>query len=135
MKSQSIPHKFWSRIASAAMARSREHGERTFESHVRAALDLLPPDIAAALRNVAVVVEDENPEDPDLFGLYHGVPLTERGDATGLLPDRISIYRRPLMESFHDPDELRDEIRITVLHELGHYFGLDEGRIAELGYE
>jgi predicted Zn-dependent protease with MMP-like domain len=106
-----------------------------FEDHVQAALDSLPPDIASALRNVAVVVEDENPEEPDLFGLYHGVPLTERGDEAGLFPDKISIYRIPLEESFDDPEELREEIRVTVLHELAHYFGLDENRIAELGYE
>jgi len=102
---------------------------------VRAALDELPPNIVDALRNVAVVIEDENPEDPDLLGLYHGVPLPERGDMAGSLPDKISIYRIPLEESFPDPEELREEIRITVLHELGHYFGLDEDRIAELGYE
>ena len=107
----------------------------TFEDHVRAALDELPPNIVDALRNVAVVIEHENPEDPDLLGLYHGVPLPERGDMAGSLPDKISIYRIPLEESFPDPEELREEIRITVLHELGHYFGLDEDRIAELGYE
>jgi predicted Zn-dependent protease with MMP-like domain len=107
----------------------------TFDDHVRAALDELPPHIAEALQNVAVVVEDENAEEPDLLGLYHGVPLPERGDMAGALPDRISIYRIPLEESFPDPDELRSEIRITVLHELGHYFGLDEDRLAELGYD
>ena len=107
----------------------------TFEDHVQAALDSLPPRLAAALRNVAVVVEDENPEDPDLFGLYEGIPLPERGDMAGQLPDRIAIYRLPLEEEFEDPAELQEEIRITVLHELGHYFGLDEDRIAELGYE
>jgi len=107
----------------------------TFDDHVRAALDELPPHIAAALENVAVVVEDENPDDPDLLGLYHGVPLPERGDMAGALPDKISIYRLPLEESFPDADELRDEIRTTVLHELAHYFGLDEDRIADLGYE
>ena len=80
------------------------------------------------------MVEDENPEDPDLLGLYHGVPLPERGDMAGVLPDKISIYRVPLEESFPDPNELQDEIRITVLHELGHYFGLDEDAIQELGY-
>jgi predicted Zn-dependent protease with MMP-like domain len=106
-----------------------------FEDHVRAALDELPSHIAAALENLAVVVEDENPEDPDLFGLYHGIPLPERGDVSGQLPDKISIYRIPLEETFPDPDELEEEIRITVLHELAHYFGLDEDRIAELGYE
>jgi predicted Zn-dependent protease with MMP-like domain len=105
-----------------------------FEEHVRAALDSLPPHIAAALQNVAVVVEDENPEDPDLFGLYHGVPLTERGVEAPLEPDTISIYYLPLSEDFPDPQELREEIRITVLHELGHYFGMDEDRLDELGY-
>jgi predicted Zn-dependent protease with MMP-like domain len=107
----------------------------TFDDHVRAALDELPPNLAAALTNVAVVVEDENLQDPDLFGLYHGVPLPERGDMAGMPPDTISIYRIPLEESFPDPDELREEIRITVLHELAHYFGLDEDRLAELGYD
>jgi predicted Zn-dependent protease with MMP-like domain len=107
----------------------------SFEDHVRAALDELPPNLAAALRNVAVVVEDEHPTDPDLFGLYEGVPLPERGDDAGSLPDRIAIYRKPLEEEFSDPHELEREIRITVLHELGHYFGLDEDRLAELGYE
>ena len=106
-----------------------------FEDHVRAALDELPPDLASALTNVAVVVEDENPEDPDLFGLYHGVPLPERGDMAGLPPDTISIYRIPLEDSFPDPEELRSQIRVTVLHELAHHFGLDEDRLAELGYD
>ena len=107
----------------------------TFEDHVRNALDLLPTHIAAALRNVAVVVEEEHPDDPDLFGLFEGVPLPERGDGAGSLPDKITIYRLPLEEEFADPAELEDEIRITVLHELGHYFGLDEDRLADLGYE
>jgi predicted Zn-dependent protease with MMP-like domain len=107
-----------------------------FEDEVRAALDSLPPKIAGALENIAVVIEDENPEEPDLFGLYEGIPLTERGSGDfGQLPDRIAIYRRPLEEEFQDPAELREEIRITVLHELAHYFGFDEGRIAELGYD
>ena len=107
----------------------------TIEDHVRAALDSLPPEVADALRNVAVVVEDENADDPDLLGLYEGVPLPERGDEAGALPDRIAIYRRPLEDEFPDPLELQHEIRITVLHEIGHYFGLDEDRLAELGYE
>lgn len=107
----------------------------SFEEHVRRALDSLPPDIARGLENVAIVVEDENPEDPDIFGLYQGVPLPERGDWAGSMPDRIAIYRLPLEDSFPDPAELQEEIRITVLHELGHYFGLDEDRLEELGYE
>ena len=105
----------------------------TFQEHVRAALDSLPPHIAKALVNVAVVVADEHPGDPDLFGLYEGVPLPERGNDAGLMPDRITIYRRPLEEEFPDPDELEREIRITVLHELGHYFGLDDSQLDELG--
>ena len=106
-----------------------------FDDVVRAALDELPSEIAAGLRNVAVVVEEENAEDPDLYGLFEGVPLTEGGPDAGDLPNRIAIYRRPLEADFPDEDELRYEIRITVLHELGHYFGLDEDRLAELGYE
>ena len=108
-----------------------------FGEVVRAALDELPPELARALENVAVVVEDENPEDPDLFGLYHGVPLPERGSGYGgQLPDKISIYRLPLEDEFgDDPEELREEIRVTVLHELAHYFGIDENRLEELGYD
>jgi len=106
-----------------------------FDDHVSAALDSLPAQIAAALENIAVVVEDEHPDDPDLFGLYEGTPLPDRGNMAGALPDRITIFRVPLEDEFDDSQELEREIRITVLHELGHYFGLDEERLAELGYE
>ncbi len=92
---------------------------------MRRALDALPADIAARLENVAVVVEDEHPDDPDLFGLFE--------EAT-YLPAKITIYRLPLVETFADPEELEREIRVTVLHELAHYFGLDEERLEELGY-
>jgi predicted Zn-dependent protease with MMP-like domain len=98
----------------------------TFEDHVRNALDELPPELARGLENVAVVVEDENPEDPDLFGLFQEDPY---------LPAKISIYRLPLEDSFTDPRELESEIRVTVLHELAHYFGIDEERLEELGYD
>jgi predicted Zn-dependent protease with MMP-like domain len=98
----------------------------TFEEHVRRALDSLPSELAKGLQNVAVVIEEEDPEDPDLFGLW---------ESSEYLPDRISIYRRPLVEEFgDDPAELEREIRITVLHELAHYFGIDEDRLDELGY-
>ena len=107
----------------------------SFEERVRAALDSLPPELAKMLDNVAVVVEDEHADDPDLLGLYLGVPLTERGSAAGSLPDTIAIYRRPLEESFPDAAELEREIRVTVLHELAHHFGIDEGRLTELGYD
>jgi predicted Zn-dependent protease with MMP-like domain len=98
----------------------------TFEDHVRRALDSLPPELARGLENVAVVVEDENKEEPDLLGLFDEQPY---------MPAKISIYRLPLEESFPDPDELEREIRITVLHELAHYFGIDEERLEELGYD
>ena len=98
----------------------------TFEAHVRRALDSLPPGLAAKLENVAVVVEDENPDDPDLFGLF---------EQDEYLPARIAVYRRPLQEEFGaDPITLEEEIRVTVLHELAHYFGIDEDRLDELGY-
>jgi predicted Zn-dependent protease with MMP-like domain len=109
--------------------------EDEFEEHVRAALDALPADLARGLENVAVVVADEHPGDPNLFGTFHGVPRTERSAFGPSSPATITIYRRPLEEEFRDPDELEREIRITVLHELGHYFGIEEDRIAELGYE
>jgi len=98
----------------------------TFEEHVRRALDELPPELARGLENVAVVVADEHPDDPDLFGLFEEQPY---------LPAKITIFRLPLEDSFPDPAELEREIRITVLHELAHYFGIDEDRLTELGYE
>ena len=108
----------------------------TFEDHVRAALDSLPPQLREAMSNVEIVVEDENPEDPDLFGLYLGIPLTERESYAGVLPDKIAIYRLPLEEEFgDDPAVLEDEIRITVVHEVAHHFGIDEDRLAELGWQ
>ena len=97
----------------------------TFEEHVRRALDTLPPELARGLKNVAVMVQDEHPDDPDLLGLF---------EEDEFLPAKITIYRLPLVESFPDPAELEDEIRITVLHELAHYFGIDEDRLDELGY-
>jgi predicted Zn-dependent protease with MMP-like domain len=98
----------------------------TFEQHVERALASLPPDLASALENLAVVVEDENPEEPDLLGLF---------EEQEYLPAKITIYRLPLEESFPEPAELEREIRITVLHELAHYFGIEEERLEELGYD
>jgi predicted Zn-dependent protease with MMP-like domain len=97
----------------------------TFEEHVRRALDELPPQLAKALENVAVVVEEEAPDDPDLFGLW---------ESAEYMPDKITIFRKPLVDAFPEPRELEEEIRITVLHELAHYFGIDEDRLDELGY-
>jgi predicted Zn-dependent protease with MMP-like domain len=98
----------------------------SFDEHVRAALDSLPPAIAAKLQNVAVVVEEENAAEPDLYGLFDEAPY---------MPARIAIYRRPLLADFgDDPEALRQEIRVTVLHEVAHYFGMDEGKLDDLGY-
>jgi predicted Zn-dependent protease with MMP-like domain len=98
----------------------------SFEEHVRNALDELPPELAAKLENVAVVVEEANREEPDIYGLFDEQPY---------MPAKISIYRRPLVEDFgDDPAELEHEIRVTVLHELAHYFGIGEDRLDELGY-
>jgi predicted Zn-dependent protease with MMP-like domain len=98
----------------------------SFEDHVRAALDTLPPELARGLENVAVVVEDHNPEEPDIYGLF---------DEPEYGPAKVAIYKRPLVEDFgDDPTELEREIRITVLHELAHYFGIDEASLDELGY-
>jgi predicted Zn-dependent protease with MMP-like domain len=97
-----------------------------FEEHVRRALDALPPELARGLENVAVVVEDENATDPGILGLFEEAPY---------MPAKVTIYRLPLEADFgHDPELLHHEIRVTVLHELAHYFGIDEERLAELGY-
>lgn len=103
---------------------------------MRVALESLPSELRAAMSNVEIVVEDENPEDPDLYGLYLGIPLTDRGEGyAGALPDKIAVYRIPLEEAFgDDPAVLEEEIRITVLHEIAHHFGIDDERLHELGY-
>ncbi len=117
-----------------------------FEKVLRKAIDDLPGMFREALRNVAVVVE-ENPPDwllkeldippgETLYGFYHGIPLPERSVLdSGNLPDKISVYRGPLEEDFRDPVELARQIRMTLLHEIGHYFGMDEEDLARLGYE
>jgi predicted Zn-dependent protease with MMP-like domain len=105
-----------------------------FEQLVVEAMDALPPEMARNFRNVAVVVEDEHPEDPELLGLYHGVPLTEREQYSGVLPDRISVYRVPLCLMAEDLDDLVHEIAVTVVHEFGHHMGLEEERLHDLGW-
>ncbi|MCW2498900.1 MAG: metallopeptidase family protein [Frankiales bacterium] len=105
-----------------------------FEELVADALDLLPPELAARFANVAVVVADEHPDDPDLLGLYEGIPLTEREHYSGVLPDRISVYRIPLCLMAEDLDELVHEIGVTVVHEFGHHMGIDEDRLHHFGW-
>jgi predicted Zn-dependent protease with MMP-like domain len=106
-----------------------------FEAVVEEALDEIPDEIAGLVRNVVVLVEDDPPaEDPDLLGVYDGVSLTERGADHSGLPDRITIFRGPLLEMCEDPAELVREVRITVVHEIAHHFGIGEARLHELGY-
>ena len=118
-----------------------------FEALVSKALDRLPAEFVEHLENVSVVIEETpdpdllasmglDPDDPEdaLFGLYEGVPLTERQHDDVLLPDQITIFWRPLLEWAESEDEVIEEVRVTVLHEIGHFFGLDEDRLEELGY-
>ncbi len=102
---------------------------------VRASLDELPDWALPLLANVVVLVEDEDPAEPDLYGVYDGIPLTERYDGDPVEPALVTVFRTPLVKDFgHDPAVLRAEIRMTILHEIAHHFGLDEDRLEELGY-
>lgn len=105
-----------------------------FERLVVQGLDALPDQMVEGLDNVIFVVEDR-PESDDILGLYDGVALTERGDyGYGELPDRIVIYREPLLEHCESLDELVQEIHVTLVHEIAHYFGIDDDRLHELGW-
>jgi predicted Zn-dependent protease with MMP-like domain len=107
--------------------------EDTFGALVEAALDSIPPDLGRLMRNVAVVVEDMG-ESPNLLGLYHGVPLTQRTTSyAGFLPDRITIYRLPICRRARDLDDVVRQVRITVVHEVAHHFGISDERLHELG--
>ena len=114
----------------------------TFELLVGDALDSLPEDIAAAMDNVEVVVEEEPPIDylselgpgRTLLGLYHGIPLTRRSYYDRALPDRISIYRGPITRLARTPAAIKEQVRRTVIHEVAHHFGIDDDRLRELGW-
>ena len=107
-----------------------------FEGYVADALDSLPPELARHVSNVVVVVEDENEEEPDLLGLYDGLALTERDSGySGVLPDRISLYRIPLCLMAEDLDHLIEEISVTVVHEFAHHVGIDDDRLHQLGWD
>jgi predicted Zn-dependent protease with MMP-like domain len=107
-----------------------------FEALVGAALDEIPAALAEAMDNVVIVVEDEHPEEPDLLGLYEGVPLTEREGygIGGGLPDRITIFRLPILDLCRTEAEVVEEVRITVVHEIAHHFGIDDRRLHDLGW-
>ena len=107
-----------------------------FDALVDRALDDIPDEITALVRNVVVLVEDDAPDDdPDLLGLYDGISLTDRwGDPMMELPDRIFVFRNNLLDMCDSIEELEDEVRITVVHEVAHHFGIDDDRLHDLGY-
>jgi predicted Zn-dependent protease with MMP-like domain len=105
-----------------------------FEQMVARALDGLPDDLGSMMRNVAVTVE-HGPGPPGLLGLYQGVPLTSRGSFyAGALPDRITIYQRAICALCNTEEEVADQVRRTVIHEVGHHFGISDERLRELGW-
>ena len=105
-----------------------------FEEMVSTALDGLPEDLGTQMRNVAVTVEHD-PGPPGLLGLYQGIPLTSRTSAyAGVLPDRITIYRQAICALCHSESEVTEQVRRTVIHEVGHHFGIGDNRLRELGW-
>jgi len=108
----------------------------TFEVLVSDALDTIPPELTQIMDNVAVFVEEEpDPSGPDLLGLYEGTPLTERGEwYAGVLPDRIIIYRGPILRMCRTTEEVVTEVATTVVHEVAHHFGIEDARLHELGW-
>lgn len=106
-----------------------------FEEMVEQALESIPPELSRMVENCAFIVEHE-PEGGrrGLLGLYHGRPLTSRQNYYGVLPDTITIYQGPFVRHYPDREELRRQVRRTVIHEVGHYFGFEEGELHELGW-
>lgn len=106
-----------------------------FDELVSDALDLIPPELAAAIDNVVVLVENRHPEEPELLGLYEGIALTER-DTTyaGALPDTITIYRDALLDICDSDGDVVEEVAITVIHEIAHHFGIEDDRLHQLGW-
>ncbi len=111
-----------------------EVSRERFEELVGEALDEVPPQLVALMDNVVVLVEDEPPE-PGLLGLYEGVALTDRGGSySGVLPDRIVLFRSSLLALCDSEEEVAEEITVTVVHEIAHHFGIDDDRLHELGW-
>lgn len=109
--------------------------EERFDELVDDALDKIPEEFARRMRNLVILVRDYHEDDPYTLGLYEGVALTERThDHTGFLPDAIFIYRGALQDYCHSEEELAHEVEVTVFHELGHYFGIEEEDLHRLGW-
>jgi predicted Zn-dependent protease with MMP-like domain len=114
-----------------------EMSREDFEGAVSDALDTVPPELARQMSNVVILVEDDPPNgQSNLLGLYEGTPLTARGDgwAAGSLPDRITIFRRPILRFCQTTDQVGQQVRVTVIHEIAHHFGIGEARLHELGW-
>jgi predicted Zn-dependent protease with MMP-like domain len=111
-----------------------EVSERHFEQLVETAIAGIPGELRRVMDNVSVFVEDNHPSGR-LLGLYEGIPLTRRGQYGSLvMPDRITIYRLPIQSICHTEDELVEQVRRTVVHEIAHHFGISDPRLRELGY-
>jgi predicted Zn-dependent protease with MMP-like domain len=113
-----------------------EMSRERFEELVGEALDEVPAELLKVMSNVVILVEDESPAaDGELLGLYEGHDLTHRGwDYAGVLPDRITIYRMPILRICETETDVVDEVAITVVHEIAHHFGIDDHRLHELGW-
>jgi predicted Zn-dependent protease with MMP-like domain len=113
-----------------------EMSEERFEELVGEALDEVPPELLGLMNNVVILVEEEPPEgDPELLGVYEGYALTERGwSYAGVLPDRITIFRNPILRICDTEEDVVEEVAITVVHEIAHHFGIDDERLHELGW-
>ncbi|WP_084038896.1 metallopeptidase family protein [Demequina sp. NBRC 110053] len=108
-----------------------------FEEAVDDGIDSIPEELLALVDNVVILIEDDAPEsDPDLLGLYDGIALTDRGSEWGLgdLPDRIFIYMNPTLRHCEDAGHVREEVAVTVVHEIAHHFGIDDERLHQLGW-
>lgn len=113
-----------------------EMSRERFEELVGEALDEVPGELLGLMSNVVILVEDESPpDDPELLGLYEGHALTARGwDYAGVLPDRITIYRHPILRICDSDEDVVDEVAVTVVHEIAHHFGIDDERLHSLGW-
>ncbi|MFC5925694.1 metallopeptidase family protein [Micromonospora vulcania] len=113
-----------------------EMNRERFEELVGDALDEVPEELLRLMSNVVILVEDDPPRgDPHLLGLYEGHALTSRGwDYSGVLPDRIFIYRRPILRICDSDEDVVDEVAVTVVHEIAHHFGIDDERLHALGW-
>ena len=104
-----------------------------FEEFVADAIDSIPAEFADRVENVAILIEDDSPSG-NLLGLYEGIPITKRGYYSGAMPDRITLFQDAISRTCRTEDDVRRQVHDTVVHEIGHYFGIDDARLRELGW-